>query len=108
MVPRLQNPTMTKTPAVHGIEIVEIVSGEPNGIPLDRLAEIVAARFGKSAKFYTCTTKDMTLDAVIALGVLRRKLTVRYGVVYKGKFPICPHCVALKEKQAKAQQLQTR
>ena len=44
---------MSEAPAVHGIEIVEIVSNSPNGIPLDQLAEIVAARFGKSAKFYT-------------------------------------------------------
>jgi|GEM_PF-1213977 len=99
---------MTKTPAVHGIEIVEIVSSVPNGIPRDQLAEIVAAKFGKSAKFYTCTTQDMTLDALIALGVLRRKLTIRNGKIFKGQFPICPHCRALREKREKAQQLQSR
>ena len=106
--PASADATMTNSPAVHGIEIIEIVSSAPNGVPLDQLAAIVAARFGKSATFCTCTTQDMTLEGMLALGVLRRKLTIRNGVVFKGKFPICPHCRAIREKREKAQQMLTR
>ena len=50
---------MTDAIAIHGHEIIELVSTHPDGIRLSQLMEIVAERYGRSATFHTCSAHGM-------------------------------------------------
>jgi probable metal-binding protein len=82
---------MTEALAIHGHEIIELVASHPDGIRLSQLAETVAARFGKSATFHTCSTLGMDLDGLLAFLEARDKVRIVSGVVFPGGSPACNH-----------------
>lgn len=82
---------MTDTIAIHGHEIIDLVSAHPDGIRLSKLAELVAERFGKSATFHTCSTLGMDLDALLTFLEARDKVRIITGVVFPGGSPACNH-----------------
>lgn len=82
---------MTDAIAIHGHEIIDLVSTHPEGIRLSQLAEAVTERFGKSATFHTCSTLNMDLDALLAFLEARDKVRITSGVVYPGGSPACEH-----------------
>ena len=94
----MSQPAITTAIAIHGREIIELVTGHPQGIRLSRLAEIVATRHGESVRFHTCTTRDMTLDNLLALLVLRHKVRIVGEVAFPGMSPLCGHCRSTPRK----------
>ena len=82
---------MTDAIAVHGHEIIDLVSSHPDGIRLSQLAETVTERFGKSATFHTCSTMGMDLDGLLAFLEARDKVRIVRGVVFAGGSPACDH-----------------
>jgi probable metal-binding protein len=82
---------MTAPVAVHGHEIIDLVSSHPEGIRLSQLAEIVMTRFGSGATFHTCSTLGMNLDALLAFLEARDKVRISNGVVHAGNVPACSH-----------------
>jgi probable metal-binding protein len=82
---------MTNPIAVHGHEIIDLVSTCAEGIRLSQLAEAVTERFGTSATFHSCSTKGMSLDALLAFLEDRDKVRIVRGVVYPGGAPTCSH-----------------
>lgn len=92
--PRAPKPApkaMTAPVAVHGHEIIDLVSSHPEGIRLSQLAETVMERFGSSATFHTCSALGMDLDALLAFLEARDKVRITSGVVYPGDSAACEH-----------------
>jgi probable metal-binding protein len=77
--------------AVHGHEIIDLVSAHAEGIRLSQLAEAVNHRFGTSTTFHTCSSKGMDLDALLAFLESRNKVRIVRGVVFSGDSPACDH-----------------
>ena len=77
--------------AIHGHEIIELVSNHPDGIRLSHLAEIIDERFGKFVTFHTCSTQGMDLDGLLAFLEAREKVRIVSGVAYPGGSPACDH-----------------
>jgi probable metal-binding protein len=82
---------MTAPVAVHGHEIIDLVSSHPEGIRLSQLAETVVKRFGSGATFHTCSTLGMDLDALLSFLETRDKVRISNGVVHAGGSPACSH-----------------
>jgi probable metal-binding protein len=89
--PRRSNQAMSDATAIHGHEIIELVSAYPNGIRLSQLMEVVGERFGKSATFHTCSAAGMDLDELLHFLEARDKVRITGGVVYPGGSPACEH-----------------
>jgi probable metal-binding protein len=68
--------------AIHGQEIIDLVSAHPDGIRLSQLAETVAKRFGSMAVFHTSCRLGLDLDHLIVSLESRHKLRIVRGVVY--------------------------
>ncbi len=75
--------------AVHGHEIIDLVSAHSDGIRLSQLAEAVLERFGRSATFHTGSTLGMDLDALLTFLEARDKVRIVSGVVFPCGTPIC-------------------
>jgi probable metal-binding protein len=82
---------MTAPIAVHGHEIIDLVSSHPEGIRLSQLAETVVNRFGSSATFHTCSTLGMDLDGLLSFLESRDKVRISNGVVHAGGAMVCHH-----------------
>ena len=82
---------MTSPVAVHGHEIIDLVSSHPEGIRLSQLAETVVKRFGRGATFHTCSALGMDLDALLSFLEAREKVRISNGVVHAGGSPACGH-----------------
>lgn len=82
---------MSEAIAVHGHEIIEIVSAHPDGIRPSQLMEIVSGRFGRMATFHTCSAAGMDLDELLHFLEARDKVRITGGVVYPGGAPACEH-----------------
>ncbi len=75
--------------AVHGAEIIDLVSAHSDGIRLSQLAEAVVERFGRSTTFHTGSTLGMNLDALLTLLEARDKVRIVSGVVFPGGTTVC-------------------
>lgn len=82
---------MTAPVAVHGHEIIDLLSTHPEGIRLSQLAETVMERFGSGATFHTCSALGMDFDALLAFLEARDKVRITSGVVYAGGAPTSRH-----------------
>jgi probable metal-binding protein len=82
---------MTDAIAIHGHEIIDLVSTYPDGIRLSQLMETVADRYGRAATFHTCSALGMDLDGLLAFLEARDKVRIVSGVVFPGGSPACDH-----------------
>jgi probable metal-binding protein len=82
---------MTDAIAIHGHDIIDLVSSHPGGIRLGRLMEIVGERYGRMVTFHTCSTMGMDLDGLLRFLEDRNKVRITSGVVYPGGSPACGH-----------------
>jgi probable metal-binding protein len=82
---------MTDAIAIHGHDIIDLVSTYPDGIRLGQLMEIVNERYGKSVTFHTCSAAGMDLDRLLHFLEAREKVRIASGVVYPGGSPACEH-----------------
>lgn len=82
---------MSDQNAIHGHDIIDLVSQYPDGIRLSQLMEIVSERFGKSATFHTCFAAGMDLDELLHFLEPRGKVRITSGVVFPGGAPGCEH-----------------
>ena len=82
---------MTDAIAIHGHDIIDLVSQYPDGIRLSQLLEVVDERFGKSVTFHTCSSMGMDLDGLLRFLEARDKVRITSGVVYPGGAPVCEH-----------------
>ena len=73
---------MTDAIAIHGHDIIDLVSQYPDGIRLSQLMEVVDERFGKSVTFHTCQAMGMDLDGLLRFLEDRDKVRITSGVVY--------------------------
>jgi probable metal-binding protein len=80
---------MTDPIAIHGHEIIELVSSYPTGIRVSQLAATVADRFGEPATFHTCSATGMNLDALLVFLETRGKVRILGEVVFPGTSPAC-------------------
>jgi probable metal-binding protein len=82
---------MSDTLAIHGHDIIDLVSQHPDGIRLGRLMEMVEDRFGKSVTFHTCSAAGMDLDGLLHFLEARDKVRITAGTVFPGGSPACEH-----------------
>ena len=82
---------MTDSIAIHGHDILDLVSQYPEGIRLSQLMAVVDERFGKSVTFHTCSTMGMDLDGLLHFLEARDKLRITNGMVFPGGSPTCEH-----------------
>ena len=82
---------MTDATAIHGHDIIDLVSTYPDGIRLSQLMEVVDERFGKSITFHTGSAMGMDLDGLLRFLEARDKVRITSGVVYSGGSPACEH-----------------
>jgi probable metal-binding protein len=82
---------MTDAIAIHGHDIIDLVSAYPDGIRLSLLMEVVSERFGKSVTFHTGSAMGMDLDGLLRFLESRDKVRITSGVVYPGGLPACEH-----------------
>ena len=82
---------MTDAIAIHGHDIIDLVSQHPNGIRLSQLMEIVNERYGRHVTFHTCSSAGMDLDGLLHFLESREKVRITSGVVYPGGSPACEH-----------------
>jgi probable metal-binding protein len=77
--------------AIHGHDIIDLVSTYPDGIRLSQLMELVSERFGRMATFHTCSAAGMDLDELLHFLEARDKVRIAGGVVFPGGAPACEH-----------------
>ena len=82
---------MTDAIAIHGHDIIDLVSTYPEGIRLSQLMEVVDERFGKAVTFHTGSAMGMDLDALLRFLEDRDKVRITSGVVFPGGSPACEH-----------------
>jgi probable metal-binding protein len=82
---------MSDQNAIHGHDIIDLVSTYPDGIRLSLLMDIVGERFGKAVTFHTCSAAGMNLDDLLHFLEARNKVRITSGVVYLGDSPACEH-----------------
>jgi probable metal-binding protein len=82
---------MTDPTAIHGQEIIDLVSIYPDGIRLSQLMEVVGERYGRMVTFHTGSTMGMDLDGLLRFLEDRDKVRITSGVVYSGGSPACEH-----------------
>lgn len=82
---------MTDTIAIHGHDIIDLVSKYPDGIRLGQLMETVGDRYGRHVTFHTCSAAGMDLDELLHFLEARDKVRITSGVVYPGGSPACEH-----------------
>ena len=82
---------MTNAIAIHGHDVIDLVSQYPDGIRLSQLMEVVDERFGKSVTFHTCSAMGMDLDGLLHFLEDRDKVRITSGVVHPGGSPACEH-----------------
>lgn len=68
--------------AIHGQEVIDLVSNYPNGIRLSQLVETAAKRFGSLAIFHTSSRLGLDFDHLLASLEARNKVRIARGVVY--------------------------
>ncbi len=82
---------MNDTIAIHGHDIIDLVSNHPNGIRLGQLMDIVGERYGRNVTFHTCSAAGMDLDGLLHFLEARDKVRIASGVVFPGGSPACEH-----------------
>ena len=75
--------------AIHGNDIVDLITAYPDGIRLSQLAETVAKRFGLLAGFNSGSRVGLDFDGLLVSLESRHKLRIVKGVVYPGGPPVC-------------------
>lgn len=68
-----------------------LVAKYPEGIALPTLEDIVSHDFGSGARFFTCSTENMTLSELLAFLGDRDKILLRDNTVFPGDSPACNH-----------------
>ena len=71
---------MTDAIAVHGHDIIDLVSTHPEGIRLSRLMETIGERYGRMATFHTCSAAGLGLDELLHFLEARDKVRITGGV----------------------------
>jgi probable metal-binding protein len=82
---------MTDATAIHGHDIIDLVTTYPDGIRLSQLMDLVGERFGRNVSFHTCSAMGMDLDGLLRFLEERDKVRITSGVVYPGGSPPCEH-----------------
>lgn len=82
---------MHDTIAIHGHDIIDLISTFPDGVRLGQLTEIVNERYGRMVTFHTCSAAGMDFDGLLAFLEARDKVRITSGVVYPGGAPACEH-----------------
>jgi probable metal-binding protein len=82
---------MTAAIAIHGYDIIDLVSTYSDGIRLSQLMETVAKRYGRSVTFCTGSSMGMDLDGLLRFLEARDKVRIVSGVVYPGGSQACGH-----------------
>ncbi len=82
---------MTDAIAIHGHDIIDLVSTYPDGIRLSQLMDLVGERYGRNVTFHTGSSTGMDLDGLLRYLEDRDKLRITSGVVYPGGSPACGH-----------------
>jgi probable metal-binding protein len=82
---------MTDAIAIHGHDIIDLVSTYPDGIRLGQLMEIVNERYGRNVSFHTCSAAGLDLDELLHFLEARDKVRITAGVVFPGGAPACEH-----------------
>jgi probable metal-binding protein len=75
---------MTDAIAIHGHDILDLVSTYPDGIRLSKLMEKVAERYGRMVTFHTSSSMGMDLDGLLRFLEAKEKVRITSGVVYPG------------------------
>jgi probable metal-binding protein len=77
--------------SVHGHEVLDLVLSAREPLTLQALEAQVAARFGPSARFHTCSASDLSFHELIEFLQLRGKLVPASGGVAADPSRICAH-----------------
>jgi probable metal-binding protein len=70
------------TEQIHGHEIMALVAKYPEGIAPETLDDIVAQEFGTTARFFTCSSENMSLPELLTFLCERDKLQLRENLFF--------------------------
>jgi probable metal-binding protein len=77
--------------SVHGHEVLDLVLDAPQPLTLEALEAQVGERFGRDARFHTCSASDLTFAELLDFLQLRGKLVPAGGGVAADRSQICDH-----------------
>jgi len=79
------------TQDVHGHDVLALVAAVQPPFTRESLRIAVEARFGKEARFCTCSAGGMTFDTLLAFLLERGKIVETNGVLAIDRGRICNH-----------------
>ncbi len=77
--------------SVHGHAVMEMMLEQAGGFTRDSLRAAIDARFGRDARFHTCSASDMDADALITFLEGRGKFVAKEAGFNTEASRICNH-----------------
>jgi probable metal-binding protein len=82
---------MNTTQPIHGHEVIQLLHAANPPLTRNALHAEVTRRWGESARFYTCSAEDLTLDDLLAFLAQRGKLVEQRGLLIMDMSQVCNH-----------------
>ena len=79
------------TTQVHGHEVMQMMLEQEGAFTRESLREAIERRFGRHARFFTCSAQDMTADQLIDFLAARGKFVERDNGFSTAPDRICQH-----------------
>ncbi len=76
---------------IHGHEVMEMMLASGKTYTRETLIADILSRFGKEARFYTCSAENMTAEQMVEFLDARGKLVRRDGGFQTSKDVMCQH-----------------
>lgn len=77
--------------SIHGHEVIEMILAAEKPFSRNELQEAVRVRFGETARFHTCSARDMTVDELLSFLGGRGKVLEVDGLLEMREGQICDH-----------------
>jgi probable metal-binding protein len=81
----------TNASSIHGHEVINLIASAKPALTRAALSSEVVRQFGREARFHTCSTTGMTLEALLAFLVSRGKVVDREGRLHVVLSNVCQH-----------------
>ena len=79
------------TTQVHGHEVMQMMLEQEGAFTRESLREAIGQRFGRQARFFTCSAQDMTADQLIDFLAARGKFVPHDNGFNTAPDRICQH-----------------
>jgi probable metal-binding protein len=83
--------TETLEGSIHGHDVIEMIVESGRAWKRDELSEAIEARWGRDAKFHTCSAEGMDAQALIQFLSARGKFIESEAGVVMDRTKVCSH-----------------